>query len=293
MPLHTYIETTRRTGSAVISGLGRLATFGGGSAMAAGLFTDAGTVPAIITSIAVGIGGAFLSPRLQLAHAMKKPIVYPIYLAPHAVLVSNLVTEFVWDATTGRLVQGGVAVLWTVGVWWLRPAQLAKRVAKWPDPVAETGDTQDQEGDKGGTDAGEVAEVVVPVKLPDDPAGRWWAVNAAKKGGVAEGTRVIAVRQIEDRRRVAVALAAIERGEPVPDIKLKRLSALMRKPEHLLEIEPIPGYGADVAMLLIGPKPETKATVNEDAWSEIARSALPGVMVVEVNEYDLSEELST
>jgi hypothetical protein len=286
MPLRTYIETTRRAGSAAISGVGRLATLAGGSAMAAGLFTDAGTVPAILTTIAAGIGGAFLSPRLQLAHTMKKPIVFAIYLTPHTVLVSDLVTELACDATKGRLIEGGVAVLWTAGVWWLRPARLAKRVAKWPEPTVET----EAETEGGGNDAGAQAAVVA-AELPADPAGRWWALNAAKAGGVAEGTRVIGVRPIEDRRRVAVALAAIDKGEPVPDIKIKRLSALMNVPEHLIAVEPIPGYGAGVAMLLIGPKPETATARDEDLWAEISRSALPGVTLTEVNEYDMSEEL--
>ncbi|MCZ0204701.1 hypothetical protein OZK63_04645 [Streptomyces sp. UMAF16] len=285
MPLRTYIQTTRRAGSVVISGVGRLATLAGGGAMAAGLFTDAGILPAILTTIAAGLGGAFLSPRFQLAHPMKKPIVFTIYLAPHTLLVSNLVTELVWDATEGRLVQGGVAALWTAGVWWLRPGQLAKRVAKWPEPVVETDATEDDQGATG-------AEVEVAVDLPDDPAGRWWALNAAKKDGVAEGTRVIAVRAIEDRRRVAVALAAIEKGEPVPDIKIKRLSALMNVPEQLLEIEPIPGHGAGFAMLLIGPKPEAAPVADEDVWVEIGRSALPGVTLTEINEYDMSKELN-
>ncbi|MFF4934265.1 hypothetical protein ACFY2H_36035 [Streptomyces griseofuscus] len=287
MPLRTYIQTTRRAGSAAISGVGRLATLAGGSAMAAGLFTDAGTLPAILTTIAAGLGGAFLSPRLQLAHTMKKPIVFTIYLAPHTLLVSNLVTELVWDATEGRLVQGGVAALWTAGVWWLRPGRLAKRVAKWPEPVVAT-----ETGDTGGGQDATGTEVEVAVGLPDDPAGRWWALNAAKENGVAEGTRVIAVRPIEDRRRVAVALTAIEKGEPVPDIKIKRLSALMNVPEQLLEIEPIPGHGAGFAMLLIGPKPEAVPAAEEDVWAEIGRSALPGVTLTEINEYDMSKELN-
>jgi hypothetical protein len=284
MPLRTYIETTRRAGSAAVGGVGRLATLAGGSAMVAGLFTNAGTLPAILTSIAAGLGGAFLSPRFQLAHPMKKPIAFTIYLTPHTVLVSNLFTELVWDATEGRLVQGGVAVLWTAGVWWLRPGKLAKRVAKWPEPVIESDDT---EGDQDGT--GTDAEVAIAI--PDDPAGRWWALNAAKKDGVAEGTRVIGVQAIEDRRRVAVALAAIEKGEPVPDIKIKRLSALMNVPEELLEMQAIPGHGAGVAMLLIGPKPEAGPTPDEDVWGEIGRSALPGVTLTEINEYDMSKEL--
>ncbi|MGW1520771.1 hypothetical protein [Streptomyces sp. NPDC002287] len=286
MPLRTYIDTIRRAGTATVSVIGRLATLAAGGAMTAGLFTDAATLPAILTTISAALAGAFLSPRLQLTHQQKKPIVFTVYLTPHTVLVANLVTELVWDTTEGRLVQGAVAVLWTAGVWWLRPARLAKHVAKWPAPIAEPQDTESEDNA-----AGAQAEVVA--ELPEDPAGRWWALNAAKAGGVAEGTRVIGARPIEDGRRVAVALAAVERGEPVPDIKIKRLSALMNVPEELLAVEPIPGHGAGVAMLLIGPAPEPEPAVapDEDVWSEIARTALPGVSLVEINEYDLSQEL--
>ncbi|GAA1554070.1 hypothetical protein [Streptomyces globosus] len=286
MPLRTYIDTIRRAGTATVSGIGRLATLIGGSAMTAGLFTDAATVPAILTTISAGLAGAFLSPSLGLTHPMKRAVILTIYLTPHTVLVANLATELVWDGTGDRLVQGAVAVLWTAGVWWLRPARLAKRVAKWPTPVTEPEVTEGEENAAG-------AQVEVVDELPDDPAGRWWALNAAKASGVAEGTRVIGARPIEDGRRVAVALAAIERGEPLPDIKIKRLSALMNVPEELLAVEPIPGHGAGVAMLLIGPAPEPPPTAapDEDVWSQISRSALPGVTLVEINEYDLSQEL--
>ncbi|WP_331735226.1 hypothetical protein OG590_40045 (plasmid) [Streptomyces goshikiensis] len=284
MPLRTYIDTIRRAGTATVSGVGRLATLAGGGAMTAGLLTDATTVPAILTTISAALAGAFLSPRLGLTHPMKRAVVLTVYLTPHTVLVANLATELVWDAPEGRLVQGVVAVLWTAGVWWLRPARLAKRVAKWPAPVAEPDATEGQESAAG-------AEAEVVAELPDDPAGRWWALNAAKAGGVAEGTRVIGARPIEGGRRVAVALAATERGEPVPDIKIKRLSALMAVPEQLLAVEPIPGHGAGVAMLLIGPAPEPAVVHDEDVWSEIARSALPGVALIEINEYDMDKEL--
>ncbi|MEV5982836.1 hypothetical protein [Streptomyces sp. NPDC052114] len=279
------LPSPRQAGSAVTSGIGRLATLIGGSAMATGLFTDTATVPAILTTVAAGLGGAFLSPRLRLAHPMKKPITYTLYLLPHSVLASNLAVELVWDSLPGRLVEGGVALVWTSGVWWLRPGRLAKRVAKWPEPVLETDDTEDDQDGTG-------VEAEVAVVIPDDPAGRWWALNAAKKDGVAEGTRVIGVRGIEDGRRVAVALGAIEQGEPVPDIKIKRLSALMNVPEQLLEVQAIPGYGAGFAMLLIGPKPEEDPAPDADVWAEIGRSALPGVTLTEINEYDMSEELT-
>ncbi|MGP3950969.1 hypothetical protein [Streptomyces sp. 7N604] len=288
MPLRTYVDTSRRLGSVLVLAVGRLATLAGGVAAGTALFTDQPTVPALITTIAAGIGGAFLSPRLLTAHPKKRPIATVIYLTPHSFLSSILVAELLATSTEARLIEGGAVALWTAGVWWLRPAALGKRVAKWPDPPALEPDADDEaefEDDEASD------EVTVVKKVPSDPAAAWWHLNAAKEGGVAPDTEIVAIRQIEDGRRVAAAIASKVHGEPVPTIELRRLSALMNIPVGLLAIEDIPGYGAGVQMMLIGPPPEA-TQADEDVWNEIARTALPGVQLVEVNEYDLSEELS-
>ncbi|GGP84052.1 hypothetical protein ACWDY7_32235 [Streptomyces calvus] len=279
------IDTAQRAGSALALGVGRIATIAGAGAAGAGLFIDQPTVPALVTTVALGVGGAFLSPRLVTSHPQKRPIATFLYLTPHGFLSSILIAELVATSTQARLIEGGAVLLWTAGVWWLRPAALGKRVAKWNiDPEPEVAEE---------TDGGEEpsAEVAVAEDLPDDPAARWWAIHAAKDGGVAPDTTIIGIERIEDGRRVAVALGSKTPGEPVPEIKLRRLSALMNLPVSLLEVQDIPGYGAGVAMLLIGPKPEA-SIADEDVWAEISRTALPGVQLVEVNEYDLSKELN-
>ncbi|KMS74220.1 hypothetical protein ACM01_14980 [Streptomyces viridochromogenes] len=283
-------DTSRRFGSAFVLGVGRLATLAGGAAAGAGLFTDQATVPALVTTIAAGVGGTFLSPRLITAHPKKRPIATVIYLTPHSFLSSILVAELVATSTEARLIEGGALVLWTVGVWWLRPAALGKRVAKWPDPPTPDSDANaDDEVEDEDAEASD--EVAVVEKIPSDPAAAWWHLKAAKEGGVAPDTEIVAIRQIEDGRRVAAVIASKVHGEPVPNIELRRLSALMNIPVGLLAIEDIPGYGAGVQMLLIGPQPEA-TQADDDVWNEIARTALPGVQLVEVNEYDLSEELN-
>ncbi|WP_331762348.1 hypothetical protein OG612_45155 (plasmid) [Streptomyces sp. NBC_01527] len=285
MPLRTYIDTSRRFGSALVLGVGRLATLAGGAAAGAGLFTDQPILPGLITTIAVGIGGAFLSPRLLTAHPKKRPIATTIYLTPYGSLSAILIAELFATSSEARLIEGGAIALWTAGVWWMRPAALGKRVAKWPDPPAPETDADETE------EAPASGEVAVIETVPSDPNAAWWHLNAAKEQGVAPGTKIVAIRQIEDGRRVAVAIASKVHGEPVPKIELRRLSALMNIPVGLLAIEDIPGYGAGVQMLLIGHPPET-THADADAWTEIARTALPGVQLVEVNEYDLSEELN-
>ncbi|MEU5297992.1 hypothetical protein [Streptomyces umbrinus] len=287
MPLDTYIDTSRRFSSSLVLGVGRLATLAGSAAAGMGLFTDQLTLPTLLTTVAAGIGGAFLSPRLLTSHPKKRPIATAIYLTPHGFLSSILVAELVATSSEARLIEGGAILLWTTGVWWLRPAALGKRIAKWPAPAPESDDETDDETAEAET-AGEIAVVE---NVPNDPVGAWWHLKAAKEDGVAPGTRIVAIRKIEDGRRVAAAIASKVHGEPVPTIDLRRLSALMNIPAGLLRIEDIPGYGAGVQMLLIGPEPEA-TQADEDTWTEISRTALPGVQLVEVNEYDLSEELN-
>ncbi|MGW2416036.1 hypothetical protein ACWCV5_28250 [Streptomyces tubercidicus] len=276
MQLRTYIDTVR-------SGIGRIATLTGTGLLGTGLFLHDAILPGLITTTAAALGGTFLSPRLMTAHPKKKAIACTLYLSPHLGLGSLLVAELVATGDIARWIEGGAALLWMEGVWWTRPAALGKRVAKWPEPAAEESAEADEE------EAGAELEVA-PAELPDEPVARWWALNATKKDGVAPYTRIVAVRPIEDGRRLAAAIASTLDGEPVPDINLKRLSALMDFPAKLLALEDIPGRGAGIQMLLIGPPPETGG--DADVWTEIARSALPGVQLVEVNEYDMSKELT-
>lgn len=281
------IDTAQRAGTSLALGAGRLATLTGAGAAAAGLTTEHPIVPTLIATAVLGAAGAF-SPRMLTAHPRKRPIATLIYLTPHGFLSSILIAELAATGPHAHLIEGGATLLWTAGVWCLRPAALGKRIARWntgiePEPI----DGEDQAVD----DDAIQAEVAVTADLPSDPAARWWALNAATDGGVAPDTTIIGIERIEDGRRVAVAFGSKTPGEPVPEIKLRRLSALMNLPVSLLELQDIPGYGAGVAMLLIGPQPEASA-VDEDLWSEIGRSALPGVQLVEMNEYDMEKELT-
>ncbi|MEU6175843.1 hypothetical protein ABZ832_28540 [Streptantibioticus parmotrematis] len=283
------IDTAQRAGSALALGVGRIATVAGAGAAGIGLFTDQPIAPALVATLALGATGAFLSPRLTSAHTHKRPIATFLYLTPHGLLSSILTAELVATSPHARVIEGGALLLWTAGVWWLRPAALGKRVAQWHHP-AEPAPAEDDVTD-GGQKAAVEAAVAVAADQPATPPARWWELHAAKDGGAAPDTTIIGIERIEDGRRVAVALGSKTAGEPVPEIKLRRLSALMNLPVSLLEIQDIPGYGAGVAMLLIGPKPEAPLA-DQDVWAEISRSALPGVELVEVNEYDLSKELT-
>ncbi|WP_431771930.1 hypothetical protein [Streptomyces cucumeris] len=262
MPLRTYIDIARDR-------IGRVATAAGAATLTAGLFMDAVTLPGMTAAVGAALLGAGFSPRLLAAHQRVRAIAMMVYASPHAGMAGILVAERVTSGGVARLVEAGTVAAWTAGVWWIRPALLAKRIAQpWPS------DEQHQE----------VVPAVVADQVPADPAARWWAENVAREGGIAPDTCVIATRRIDAGRSAAV-IAATTRGEPVPEISITRLSALMDIPEELIAIDPIPGRGAGLRMLTIGKKGEASA----DTWTEIARSALPGVELLEANTYELKE----
>ncbi|GAA1131393.1 hypothetical protein [Streptomyces javensis] len=260
MPLRTYIDTARAR-------IGRVATTAGAATLTAGLFTDAVTLPGLTAALGAALLGVGFSPRLMAAHDKVKPIAMMVYASPHAGMAGILVAERVASGGVARLVEAGAVTAWTAGVWWIRPALLAKRIAK-PWPATE----QHQE-----------AAPAVVQELAD-PAARWWAENVAREGGIAPGTRLVATQRIDADRKAAV-IAATTPGEPVPEISITRLSALTDIPEDKISIDPIPGRGAGLRMLTIGKKREASA----DTWTEIARTALPGVELVETNTYELKE----
>lgn len=264
MPLRTYIDTVRGR-------IGRVATAAGAATLTAGLFTDAVTQPSLTVALGAALLGVGFSPRLMAAHEKVKPVAMMVYASPHAGMAGILVAERVASGDVARLVEAGAVAAWTAGVWWLRPASLAKRIAR-ARPAAEA-ITQPQEAAPAAVD-----------QVPTDPAARWWAENVAREGGIAPGTCVIATQRI-DADRTAAVIAATNPGEPVPEISITRLSALMDIPEELISIDPIPGRGAGLRMLTVGKKREAPA----DTWTEISRSALPGVELMEANTYELKE----
>ncbi|WP_405539181.1 hypothetical protein [Streptomyces antimycoticus] len=260
MPLRTYIDTARAR-------IGRVATTAGSAALTAGLFTDAVTLPGLTAAVGTALLGVGFSPRLMAAHEKVKPVAMMVYASPHAGMAAILVAERVASGGVARLMEAGAATAWTAGVWWIRPASLAKRIAKpWP--------------------ANEQIQEAAPAVAQElaDPAARWWAENVAREGGIAPGTRLVATQRIDADRKAAV-IAATTPGEPVPEISITRLSALTDIPEDKISIDPIPGRGAGLRMLTIGKKRGASA----DTWTEIARSALPGVELVETNTYELKE----
>lgn len=258
----------RRGVDAVRSATGRVATAAG--TIAAGtVLADPGVLPwtlAATTAVtAAGVG----TLRLQMPHAgHQKATATALYVMP-GVALGALMAATAWG---GALLLGvaGLAV-WTAGTWLLRPARVARRMACPPPPPAPA------PGDQGALDG--ALDVV-----DGHPAARWWARYVGAEGGAAAGTVLEDVQRTGDAAMTAI-IRATRPGEPVPDISVRRLSALLDWPEDQITITAVPGRGAGVRRLAIGDADAIAAADADPAtvWAErIAPLAMPGAVLTEV-----------
>ncbi|MFI6503702.1 hypothetical protein [Nonomuraea typhae] len=260
-PYSPKLERASRRWQAVRSASGRAATLAGACAAAAGLFTGELTGWALLADAALtacGLAGL----RLWKPDGQQKATASVLYLIPGVSLAALLIAE--------RMVAGihwaealALAV-WTAGTWVVRPAEAARRMLTPSRPPAPPADM-----------------TPVPVVACDHPAARWWAQHVAVEGGAAPGTLLDEVTRTGEHSMRAVIRAGIP-GQPVPDISIKRLSALMDVPEEKIDIDGVPGRGAGRRRLSIGTPDETTedpATV----WAQrIAPAAMPGAVLTGV-----------
>lgn len=251
----------------------------------AGLFTPEVTGESLLaTVVATGAGLVFLPTRKATkfketkvvtehhdgmsVHTRREPThqartASVLYAAPGASLMAILVAE--------RIVPGvhwgeALAVaLWSAGTWWLRPGRAARHMLVPPlPPVEKTADV-----------------AVADQPAYDHPAAQWWAERAAVEGGAAPGTLLEDVERTGENAMRAVIRSVIP-GEPVPDISVRRLSALMDVPEDLIAVGPVPGRGASVRLLTVGTADE--ALDARTMWAtRIAPLAMPGATITEIN----------
>lgn len=258
-----HIETTRGR-------VGRVATAAGTAAATAGLFTPAVTGESILaTAAATGAGWLFLPTRRAQGH--QRIVVRVMYLAPGVSLAGVLLAE--------RVVSGlhwgeALAVgLWSAGAWWLRPSRAARHMLVPPlEPIEETGDV-----------------VVAEPETHAHPAAQWWAERAAIENGAAPGTLLEDIEQTGPQAMQAVIRSAAP-GEPVPDIAVRRLSALMDVPQDLISIGPVPGRGASVQLLTVGQADESADA--KTIWAQrIAPVAMPGATITAINFGRMTKEV--
>ncbi|GAA4155073.1 hypothetical protein [Actinomadura keratinilytica] len=255
----------RRRVDVVRSCTGRVATVAG--AVAAGAVVAApGALPVALlgTAVVTAAGAGIL--RLQMPHSgHQKATATVLYAVPGVTLSALLIgeriaAEAVWWGGTRPLQILAVAV-WAAGTWLLRPARVARRMATAPPPPAP--------------------EVVPAAHIDAHPAARWWAERAAREGGPAAGTVLEGIERTGERGMTAIIRATTD-GEPVPEISIRRLSALMDIPEDEISIKPVPGRGAGVRRLTIGTA-DPAAADPTTVWAErIAPLAMPDAVLTDI-----------
>jgi len=258
LPEWPAVDRARRRLDVVRSATGRVTTAAGAIAAAAGLFTDGFTGASLLATAALSLTGLAML-RLWKPSGHQKATATALYLSPGVGLAAVLIGE--------RIIAGPhwsealALTAWTVGTGLLRPARLARRMVSPPPPAPSV-------------------ELAPLEEVDGHPAARWWAQNVATDGGAAAGTVLEEVQRTGEQALRAVIRSAVG-GEPVPDISVRRLSALMDVPEEEITIGPVPGRGASVRLLRVGA-----ADAELDAatiWAQrIAPVAMQGAVLTGV-----------
>ncbi|MEV6357961.1 hypothetical protein [Streptomyces hydrogenans] len=267
---------------------GRIATVAGAAVLTSGLATDLVIGPGFGAAVLTAGAGLAMSPKIWGGPKDLRPTAITVYVAPHAGVAALLIAEAVApDTPLSITVQAGCAVLWTAATWWIRPGQLARDFV---------GEAQAQELAVVQAPEEPAAEPEEDLLQPTTEAGRWWAREFAFEGGIAPGTVLLDHRQVGENC-VAAVIGSARRGIPVPRPSVEQLSARLDMPEDLIEVGPVPGRGAGVCLLVIGPRPKAPATAksgasDEEVWADISKTAMPGVELIEANTYAFREELN-
>ncbi|MCI3276280.1 hypothetical protein [Streptomyces cylindrosporus] len=261
LPLRTYIAVARNY-------TGRAATLAGSAALTCGLFTDDFAAPTALATIAATGAGLLFATAFSLAHRFVTITARALYVTPGAGLLAILAAERIVPGT--HWAEALAVAAWTAGVWFTRPARLARSLlGREPAPA--------------------VVATAPAVVVEAHPLSRWWAERVGVEGGIAPGTRLIDPKQTGPDSLQAV-IAAPE-GQPVPPISLAHLSALMDVPEELIAITTVPGRGAGLKRLTVGQAPTSSDP--HAAWAEhIAAQVLPGTELLKVTAIDVDKELT-
>ncbi|MEU8967026.1 hypothetical protein AB0C89_35755 [Streptomyces sp. NPDC048491] len=280
-----HVDSARRRMETIRSRTGRVATAAGVAGATAGLFTPEYTGYSLLATLAAtGAGLVFLPTRraakyietkvrtehhdgfsfhtrCEASHQARTACV--MYAAPGVSLTALLMAEQLVPGTHWG--EALAVALWSAGTLYLRPAQAARHMLVPPLPPLE-----------------KTTDVVLQEQPEHEhPAAQWWAENAAVEGGTAPDTVLEDIERTGEHSMRATIRSAVP-GLPVPDIAVRRLSALMDVPEDLITIGPVPGRGASVRLLTVG-----EADHEQDArafWAQrIAPLAMPGAVITEIH----------
>ncbi|MFF2951797.1 hypothetical protein ACFVVU_10720 [Kitasatospora sp. NPDC057965] len=258
--------------------IGRAATLTGALALT-GTALNPDWYPASIGAAGAALGfGLLWSATLPAGQV--RDTATALYVAPSAAMAGLLVAE--------RLVHGvhwwelAADTAWTLVVWFVRPARLARVVAGREPSLSPAAVETAQQA---------LAETGVPSDGERHPMAVWWSERAAVVGGVAPGTVLEHIERTGPQSMTAIIRSA-RPGAPVPTISITALSALLDWDEEEITVAKIPGRGAGVRRLTVGrPAPQHGADLHA-YWAEhIAPKGMPGTTITAIRTVDLDKQV--
>ncbi|MFK0113963.1 hypothetical protein [Streptomyces sp. NPDC091217] len=294
--IRLQLEKAQRHLDTARSHTGRVATVTGTAAVTTGLFTDVVMGESLLVTLAATGLGLLVLPTGKARQEAPEPVLMQepdgslriytpepepshqawtasvLYVLPGVGLAGVLIAEhFVSGFHWGEAV---AAALWAAGTWLLRPARRARHMLVPPPPRADHGH--------------DLVAADEP-QMYAHPAAQWWAERVAIEGGAAPATVLEDIEKTGETSMRAIIRASAP-GEPVPDISVRRLSALMDVPQDLITVGPVPGRGAAVQMLTVG-RADADALDPATVWAErIAPLAMPGASITAINFGSMSKE---
>ncbi|MFC8389909.1 hypothetical protein [Streptomyces sp. NPDC057238] len=260
---------------------GRVGTVGGAAVLAASLVVPEAAAAALpAAGIAAGIGYLVsMAPAGDAAPGWLRTM----YALPALTCVAEAIAfQFApgvhwWEVLA--------AAGWTALTWWLRPSKQAR---DWATEEAGTEPAAVVYERIGDTVAVHGQAVALTGSLEERLAS-WWTAHAAVEGGPAPGTHLERIAAVAPNEFAAWIVADVP-GQPVPQVSIPRLSALMDLEEELFAVGPVKGRGAGYRRLRVGAVasgPEDFA----DLWAQkIAPTAMPGTTVVAVRAGHIDQE---
>ncbi|MFJ8746640.1 hypothetical protein ACIRL2_45795 [Embleya sp. NPDC127516] len=241
---------------------GRVGTLAGTAALTAGM-CDPGTVaygaPAVACTAGVAVA-ASLRPWRESVQAE----ITTVYLTPTALLLAEMAAfRLIPGVHWGEAV---AAAVWTGLTWWARPARTALFMIDIPPT---------------GGEAEPASTALELAATPEEILVAWWAAAVSREGGAAPGTH-LEYPQVDGPKDFEAEIVADERGMPVPDIPVARISALTDIPMHLITVGPVPGCGAGRKHITAGAVRRARDDINTRWERHVASKAMPGSVITDI-----------
>lgn len=262
---------------------GRVGTVGGAAVLAASLVVPEAAAAAL-PAAGIAAGGGYLMSMVP-AGERAPGWLRLMYGAPALTCVTEAVAfQFTEGVRWWELL---AAAGWTSVVWWLRPSQQARDWAKGEDSDGAAV-VYEQIGDALAVQ-GQAAAVDLTGSL-EERLTSWWAAHVAGEGGPAPATHLERIAAVGPTEFAAWIVADVP-GQPVPQVSISRLSALMDLEEELFAIGPVKGRGAGYRRLRVGAVAAGPGDFA-DLWAhKIAPVAMPGTTVVAIRAGTIDEEI--